>query len=613
MCGIAGCLTDDLVAGETEVAAVVAAQRHRGPDHEAVVAYAARGAGGGAVLGHNRLSILDLDPRAHQTLAWDDGRYAITYNGEVYNFRALRDELEARGGRFRTDTDTEVVLAAYAEWGARAFNRFNGMFALAIWDGLKEELILARDRFGQKPLVYTRIGVGFAFASELNALLAVPRIRDGVHPSVEGMNHYFALGYTLAPTTLVDGVSKLHPASYATIRDGGRSFIERRYWRYDDAFRATATTATKEPEAVARELAARLEHAVTRRLVSDVPVGAFLSGGLDSSSVCTFAKRHLRYPLHTFSVGFDAASYDESRDARSVATALGTIHHEERLTEGEGRDLIDGAVDSFDPAFSDTSLVPMVAVSRVAAQHVKVVLTGDGADELLAGYVTYQADAYKRILDVMPAAWRRRASSAVMRVVPVSNRKTGWGFKARQFAGGLAGDATYGHYAWRELHPEAERIRLIGVEHEEQVRDTHPYRTFRGYYDEVRDLDSLDQHLYVDAKTWLADDVLVKVDRASMASSIEARAPFLDPDVAEYAAAIPAALKLRRGQGKWIFKVAMRPHLPPFTLAKRKAGFNAPINVWLDRRGEDEFRIFNRYVWDRACLRHPLLSTRAPR
>lgn len=607
MCGIAGKLSEDVAAAIAAVEAMVTAQRHRGPDHQAVEVQT-----GDAVLGHDRLSILDLDPRSHQPMVDATGRYAISYNGEVYNYRGLRSELEGAGDRFRTTSDTEVVLASFVRWGPEAFARFNGMFALAIWDRQERELILARDRFGQKPLVYTRLGGGFSFASELTALLADPAIAAKAHASVEGMNHYFALGYTLAPVTLVAGIDKVLPGAYVSVRDGGRTLEERRYWRYDDAFRARPS-ARQAPEVIALELADRLDAAVKRRLVSDVPVGAFLSGGLDSSSVCAFAKRHLAYPLHTFSVGFEAATYDESSDARLVAGELGSVHHEERLGRDLGPELIDDAIDHFDPAFSDTSLVPMVAVSRVAAREVKVVLSGDAADELFAGYVTYRADAYKRRLDLLPAAVRKLVAVAVRRVVPTSNRKTGLGFKLRQFAGGLAGDMAYGHYAWRELHHEDERIEIIGREHAEEIRDTHPQRVFRHYYDDVADLDPLAQHLYVDAKTWLADDVLVKVDRASMASSIEARAPFLDPEVAEYAATIPSELKHRRGEGKWILKRAMRPHLPPHTLRKKKAGFNAPINVWLDRRGENEFRVFNRYVWERACLRHPLLSTRAPR
>lgn len=607
MCGIAGKLTADEALGREAVAAIVASQRHRGPDHEAVKVL-----GGGAVFGHNRLSILDLDPRSHQPMERDGGRYAISYNGEVYNYRELRQELIELGERFSTTSDTEVVLAAYARWGEDAFRRFNGMFALAIWDREERELVLARDRFGEKPLVYTRLDGTFTFASELTALLADPAIRERAHPSVEGMNHYFALGYTLAPVTLIDGIEKVMPGSFMRIGEQGARISQRRYWAYDQAFRTPLSHGGR-VEDHCRELVERIDTAVKRRLASDVPVGAFLSGGLDSSSICAFAKRHMTYPLHTFSVGFEAASYDESRDARIVAGELATIHHEERMGQRRGSTIIDGAIAHYDPAFSDTSLVPMVEVSRVAAAEVKVVLSGDGADELFAGYVTYQADALKRVVDVVPAAVRRGVSRGVRRIVPTSNRKTGLGFKLRQFAGGLGGDGRYGHYAWRELHDEDERVALIGHAHAEQIRDTHPFRTFERYYQEVEDLEPLAQHLYVDAKTWLADDVLVKVDRATMASSIEARAPYLDPDVAEYAAALPSSMKHRRGEGKWILRRALAPHLPPHTLKKKKAGFNAPINVWLGRSGENEFRFFNRYAWERACLSHPLLSSRAPR
>lgn len=590
MCGIAGKLGADGANHRDVVDQMVAMLHHRGPDNTGVEIL-----DGGVCLGHTRLSIIDLDERSNQPLVDASGRYHIVYNGEVYNFRELREQLLVAGRTFATESDTEVVLNAYAEWGSDAFGRFNGMFALAIWDATDRTLVLARDRFGQKPLYYSTRGGGLSFASELTALMQDPGIRDGAKLSIAGLNHFFAMGYILAPHTMVADVCKLEPASYLVFKDGRIHQISR-YWEYRDAFaRRHAAPADR----IAGELAELLDQAVARRLVSDVPVGSFLSGGIDSSAVVAFAKKHLPYDLHTFSVGFEAASYDESSDARMVAAHLDTIHHERFMSQGDGADLVDFAIDRFDELFADTSLVPMVEVARVASEHVKVVLSGDGADEILAGYLTYRADHIKRRMDILPGPLRRLAAALARRVTFAGNRKTGFAFKARQFAGGLGGDARYGHYAWRELHAEQERIALIGAEHAEEIRDSHPFQTFCRYYDEVRELDPLSQHLYVDAKTWLADDVLVKVDRSTMAWSIEARAPFLDIDLVDYVAGIPSEFKLRGSDGKHILKRALKPYLPASTLNKKKAGFNAPINAWLQNHDENEFRFFNKHVWRR--------------
>jgi asparagine synthase (glutamine-hydrolysing) len=601
MCGIAGRIGGDPGQGRAAMERMVRTLRHRGPDHQAV-----EDVGGGATLGHARLSIIDLAARSNQPMRDRTGRYALSYNGEVYNFAEIRMELEKLGHTFDTRSDTEVVLHAVMEWGTSALVRFNGMFALALWDAREHELLLARDRFGKKPLYYTQLGGCLTFASELTPLLEDDLIRERASLSVEALNHYYAIGYILTPLSIAQGIFKLPPASFLRYRDG--AVIETaRYWNYSDAFRRSSKGSLDD---LAHALAGHLETAVRRRLVSDVPVGSFLSGGLDSSGVAAFAKNAIGYALHTFSIGFTAPSYDESAEARSVAQALGTVHHERLLRLEDGPALIDSAIACYDEPFSDTSLVPMVEVSRVAAGHVKVVLSGDGADELMAGYPTYRADALKRTMDLFPVPVRQVMGRTIPLIVPKGRRKTGIGFRARQFARGLPLDFRRAHYGWRELHSVAERIALMGAEHADLIRDTDPTHVFARHYDEVADLDPLSQHLYVDAKTWLVDDILVKLDRATMASSIEARTPFLDADLVEFLASLPPEMKLKGGLGKVILRRALAPYLPERVLRRPKAGFNAPINYWFRSHAENEFRAFNKYVASRWSGRLQIAALR---
>jgi asparagine synthase (glutamine-hydrolysing) len=607
MCGIAGKIRYDGRDERDTLAQMVARMRHRGPDHQAV-----QDIDGVAAFGHARLSIIDLSPLGNQPMSDESGRYTISYNGEVYNYRELRTELCRLGHRFRSQSDTEVILGAYAQWGTGAFRRLSGMFALALWDRKEQELVLCRDRFGEKPLYYSvrEGGGGLSFASECSALLCDEAVRRGAQVSVAGLNHYFALGYTLAPLTIYRNIHKLEPATWLRFR-AGRVVEKARYWDYRAHF---ADRSRERPAEVVEHLDLLLQRAVRARLVSDVPVGAFLSGGMDSSAIVALMRRHLPYELHTFTIGFSEHSYNEAHDARIVAEHLRTVHHERVLRLAEGGRVshaLSRAIASYDEPFSDTSLVPTVEVARSAARFVKVVLSGDGADELLGGYPTYQADRLLPGMERLPQGVRRAIAGILRRSPDGVRGRTGLGFKLRQLGKGIDQDYRYAHYAWRELHSEAERVALIGPEHAEEVRATHPFLTFLRYYDEAAALDRLSQHLYVDAKTWLCDDVLVKVDRATMAASIEARAPFLDEELAQYVAGLPPELKVGRGRGKLILTEVLRRYLPEHTLRKRKAGFNAPINAWLGQAGENEFRYFNRYVaTQRGLLSDVALSHR---
>jgi asparagine synthase (glutamine-hydrolysing) len=586
MCGIIGIVRFDGSPCMAALEAGIARLHHRGPD--------GRGAldiDGVAAFGHTRLAILDLGPGGKQPMQDPTGRYTVTYNGEVYNFLEIRRDLEQRGHRFHSTSDTEVVLAAYAEWGVGALARFDGMFAFGLWDRVERRLVLARDRFGEKPLYYSTHGRRILFSSELLALRATGLLPDKP-TSIVAWSDYLALGYIPAPQTAHPDVCKLEPASYVVLGEEG--IIESgTYWDYAEAFRHKKQGSDDELVAGFHDV---LRRAVRSRLVSDVPVGAFLSGGLDSSTVVALMAGALSYPLHTFSVSFEPSQYDEAEDARIIADRFGTTHHEHLITLGEGAELARHAATLYDEPFSDTSLVPMVMVARVASRHVKVVLSGDGADEILAGYVTYRADQVLSWLTGVPPAWREALSRAVDRYVPEEQAlKTTWRFKVRQFAKGLPREPGAAHVMWRALHSHREVVDVLGSANAEEIREHPPTRFALRYYRDVADLPWLDQHLYVDAKTWLADDMLVKVDRASMASSVEARAPYLAKEVAEYAASLPLHLKLG-SRGKVALRRAAASLLPEATIRKPKAGFSAPINAWFGWTGDNEYKHFNRAV-----------------
>lgn len=599
MCGIVGIVR---APGSPlpDLGPALEALRHRGPDAQRVVDI-----DGVAAFGHTRLSIIDVEVRSHQPMADASGRYTLTYNGEVYNYRALRAELEALGHRFRTESDTEVVAESFARWHTDAFAKFDGMFALAIWDREERELVLARDRFGEKPLCYVDESRWFAFASELSALRAARLVREAPI-SVAALNQYLAVGYTLAPLSAHPDVKKVEPASFLRVRPG-RGCVTTRYWDYAAAFRHDATGSQRDMVQRVDEL---VSDAVRSRLVSDVPVGSFLSGGLDSSLVTACVKESLPYELHTFSVGFEPANYDESSDARLVANVLGTVHHETVISVAEGAALAEAALTKYDEPFSDTSLVPMVHVARLASKHVKVVLSGDAADELFGGYVTYHADRIMALVARMPPRARRAIAKEILaRTSDTAAAKTSLAFRLRQLARGLPLSPAQAHACWRELHSVEERIRLIGAKHAEEIRDTCPSRVFARHYAEVMDLPLLSQHLYVDAKTWLANAILVKVDRATMASSIESRAPFLARALVEYVASLPADLKIHFMETKVALRRVGERRLPARTLRKPKSGFSAPVALWYNWSGENEYRLFNRHVAERRGINLHSLNT----
>ncbi len=585
MCGIAGELRFDRAPDLAAVRRMADALRHRGPDAEGFHG------DGRAALGHRRLSILDLAGGGQPMVR--EG-CAIAFNGEAYDHQALRGELALRGHAFTTRSDTEAVLRAYLEWGERFVERVHGMFALALWDSRVEKLVLARDRLGKKPLYYALArgagwqvqppaadkaeeGIsGLVFGSELKALAAhgaVPRELD-----LEALARYLAVEYVPAPRSIHRGVFKL-PAAHVAVLDRS-GFRLQRYWEVPSPARPGEAPTQAEAE---HELLRRLDGAVARRLVADVPVGVFLSGGIDSTAVAALAARHKR-PLATFAIGFEEDSFDESAWARLAADRVGSDHHLERLSGRACLDLVPEVVEVLDEPFADPSILPTLLLSRFVRRHVTVALAGDGGDELFAGYDTFLAHG--------PAAWVARlprpalaAASALAARLPSSARNMSLDFRVKQFLRGLAVPPSLRHQAWIGSFTPAE---LRGVLH----RDLWPLATPESAWREVLDdaalaaragvaPGSVDEALRFFLTRYLADDILVKADRASMAASLEVRAPFLDTAVVEYAARLPWRYKLGRWRTKLLLRSALRGLVPDAILRRPKKGFGIPVAAWI--------------------------------
>ncbi|MBK7445743.1 MAG: asparagine synthase (glutamine-hydrolyzing) [Ignavibacteria bacterium] len=593
MCGIAG--KTDWKNEITEISSTVKSMTdrliHRGPDNEGIVNLDS------ITLGHRRLSIIDLSSKANQPMKTPDGRYHIVYNGEVYNFQEIRNELKKQGVNFQTHSDTEVILNSFATYGTDCFRMFNGMFALAIWDKLKRELILARDRFGKKPLYYyIHKDKNVTFASELTSLVQDRSVPGKI--SYEALNCYLAIGYILAPMTFYENIFKLEQSSYIIFKEEGNKTEKVQYWNYADTFRTKSQDSEKD---IAAKILYLLEESVKRRMISDVPVGAFLSGGIDSSSIVALMKKFHKGELHTFSVGFSQKSYNELPDADRMAQWAGTKHHGLICKVTDGLDFIDKAISAYDEPFSDNSLIPMIEVSKLASAYVTVVLSGDGADEIFAGYITYKADKYYQFAKSIPESFRKLLIS--FSGTGSSSKKLNWKYKQKQFLNGTLHSADKAHYLWRQFFSPDERANIMGKEYAELINDTDPFYIFKKYYDKAGDLDALDKNLYVDGMTWLADDILVKADRATMHSSIESRSPYLDPELVSYVASIPSGFKMKGFQTKYILKKALKNIIPDFVLNKKKSGFNAPVGSWIGLKESDEFKTFNKYVYDRKYKR----------
>ena len=566
MCGIAGVV--DASGAWLDADAVQAmreSMRARGPDDAGTFA------DGAAMLAFRRLSILDLDG-GHQPMATPDGDCVVVFNGEIYNFATLRARLEALGHRFVTRSDTECILHAYRQWGEACVAELDGMFAFALWDTRLRRLLLARDRFGKKPLYFLSEGSRIIFASTLTALLqhpAAPRAIDR-----DALAEYLALEYVVAPRTILAGVRKLPPATQLTFDAGDGSVATRRYWQ----LRVDGSHFIGDVEDAEVQLEALLQASVKKRLVADVPVGVFLSGGVDSSLVAALAARE-HAGIETFSIAFSDPSFDERQHARAVAAHLGTRHHEEELSLDEAARIVADLGAILDEPVADGSIVPTYLLSRFARRHVTVALGGDGGDELFAGYPTYVAHQLLAWSGPLARPSLMRAASALAARLPVSHDNFSFDFKLKKLTGGAVAPLDERNYWWLGACEPARVAALLGEPHD-------PLAAARARYHEAPSGTHLERVLYQDVGLYLAHSVLAKVDRASMAASLEVRAPLLDTAVAEFAGSLPIDWKLHRTTGKWIFKRVARRLLPAAIVDRPKKGFGMPIARWL--RGELE-------------------------
>jgi asparagine synthase (glutamine-hydrolysing) len=574
MCGIAGLIAGPGASPDRAVLTrMTRALAHRGPDAEGIVIEGAVG------LGHRRLSVLDLSTAANQPMRDATGRFVLVFNGEIYNFREVRKDLEALGNAFATNGDTEVVLAALKQWGPKALERMIGMFAIALWDSERQSLFLARDRLGKKPLFFGRLpGGGFAFASEPRAVAAHPEVSGQVDEVA--LAHYLRLNYVPCNRTLFRGVESLPPACYAWF-DVARGLRVERYWDLAAKFREKRAFVSE--EAAAEELRALIDDAVRLRLVSDVPLGAFLSGGVDSSTIVAAMTQAVSADrIFTFSSGFLEDSYDESPLAEQLAREFGLVHRTQSL-DTRSLDIVPAVIAAAAEPIADTSMLPMYFLSKFTRDSVTVALSGDGGDECFAGYETYVADKVHGLARHSPGWVRRQLPAFLDRVLPVDHRKVGWPEKLRRFSAALPLDSARAHAAWRDIFGESEVSRVMRKEwRAEGAGDPDVFADyFAGHFADVEGCHPVDQASYVDIKTWLVDDILVKADRMSMAHSLEVRCPLLDHRVVEFAAQLPPEFKLRGFAKKHLLKQSQRSRLPAWVLDRPKRGFNAPVSQWL--------------------------------
>jgi asparagine synthase (glutamine-hydrolysing) len=563
MCGIAGYVGG---APPELLPAMVKALEHRGPDDSGIHVDAEAG------LGMTRLAIIDL-VTGRQPVATDDGRTWLVFNGEIYNYRTLRAELQARGHVFRTQSDTEVLLRAWQTYGDECTTRLAGMFAFALWDARRRVLLLGRDRLGKKPLYYWQGDGLFLFASEIKALLCHPAVPRALDP--EAFHHYLAFGYAPAHRSMLAGVSKLAAAHIAVV-DNGR-LVARRYWALPPASRPADVGF---PEAAARVRVA-VRDAVRARLESDVPLGVFLSGGIDSGAVVASMRELTSGPIATFTVGFGAeASFDERPLARQVAQRFETRHHEDVLVP-DVAGLLPGVVDALDEPFADSSAIPTFAVAMSTARHVKVALSGIGGDEVFAGYPRYLgvrlAGRYARLPRPLRALAERLAA-----LVPESEGSRNWGGRVRRFVGGAEGSLAARYIGWTRFFGETALAELgtsaLRAHWREDV-EAAARAAFEGHGHD----DPVDGAFRADLTTYVPDDLLLMADRMSMAHSLELRAPFCDHALVETSLALPPALKLRGGRLKALLKAAFADVLPAAVLAQPKRGFMIPLARWLRR------------------------------
>lgn len=569
MCGIAGYYGR---GNEEVLKAMATAIKYRGPDDEG---YYIDGAVG---LAHKRLSIIDLSSQGHQPMADESGNVQVIFNGEIYNFEDLRETIKSKH-TFKGHSDTEVIAHLYEDIGQEVFSKLEGMFAIALYDKKEGKLILARDRMGKKPLYYGIFEGTLIFGSELKALIQHPLFERKL--DVVSLNKYLQYEYVPTPHTIFKNVYKLEPGHYAVF--DGSNLLKTRFWNIP-------IEQLNEENLSTRDLVSRfdtlLNDAVKKRLASDVPLGVFLSGGIDSSTIAYYAQKIAEErslpAVKTFSIGFKEDSFDESKFARSVAAHLGTEHHEKILSAGDSLSIIPKIIDELDEPMSDPSIIPTYLLSQFAKENVTVALGGDGGDELLSGYDTFIADKLASAYEVVPFPLRKYFIEKIVPLLPVSSKNMSFDFRAKKFISGFYGDKRYRNQRWLGAFNKSERAALFKSGIWQDLRDVNEFDDIDRYVSELNINDYDKELTYIYLRMYMMDNVLVKVDRASMYNSLEVRSPFLDTDVVRFLVNVPKRLKLRGFTSKYLLKKLMDGKLPHDVINRKKKGFGIPLSKWLN-------------------------------
>ncbi|MBF0327719.1 MAG: asparagine synthase (glutamine-hydrolyzing) [Nitrospirae bacterium] len=572
MCGICGKINlDGQPVSERLIKSMNSAIVHRGPDDEGGVIKGPVG------LGHRRLSIIDLSDSARQPMCNEDGTIWIVFNGEIYNFQELSRDLLSKGHEFRTKSDTEAIIHLYEEYGAECLKYLRGMFAFAIFDEKRDELFLARDRVGKKPLYYYHTDKTFIFASEIKAILQDNSIQRT--PDLEGINHYLTYLYVPSPWSAFKGIKKLPPAHYMILKDG--KIKTERYWKLSYLPKHQISF-----ESLKKEIINRLREAVKIRLISDVPLGAFLSGGVDSSAIVALMSQLMREPVKTFSIGFKEEAYNELRYARMVAERFKT-DHTEFMVEPKAVDLLPKLVWHYNEPYADVSAIPTYYVSKLAREHVTVILNGDGGDENFAGYGRYVANEYSALMHRFLPAALVNMTLPLLNNIPHGHHPRGFIWRLKRFLKEYVKPSEVRNGHWISQFTTEMKSELCTDDFIESVFHADSLDLLLDKYKEAEAETFLDKTLYADVAMYLPEDLLVKVDIASMANSLECRSPFLDQEFMEFAAMIPSEYKLKGRSTKHILKESLRGILPDEVMFREKMGFGVPLDYWFRNELKD--------------------------
>ena len=572
MCGIAGGIWFDeaqAISRDT-LEAMTQTLIHRGPDDVGYrispLTHSSLGVVPGVALGFRRLSIIDLSG-GHQPLSNEDGTIWLVFNGEIYNYRELRQQLQGAGHVFRADSDSETIVHLYEDLGLECFEHLNGMFSIALWDSNRRQLVMARDRLGKKPLFYQFRNGQLLFGSELKALAAAPSFDRSISPGA--IDQFLTYQYVPHPNSIYNSSNKLPPGHLAVVRDG--SLQVQRYWKIDWQHEQEMDTAT-----AASRLDELLRDSIHKRLRSDVPVGAFLSGGIDSSLVVTLAQAQMQEPLNTFSIGFRESEFDETAYARQVACAAGTKHREYKVTP-DAVSILDQLVYHYDEPFGDSSAIPTWYLCQWTREHVKVALTGDGGDELFAGYERYRALALSRWVDRVAGPV---LGSRFVQGLPASNRRRSFIRRVQRFGEALNQPLARRYMNWIQIFPERLRHDLYTNDFLSQLPEEDPFEFFETTWKDLAPRDLIARASLADLVTYLPCDLMTKVDIASMAHGLECRQPLLDYRIIKFAAGLPTRHKYRRGVGKRLLRLAFEDLLPSQIWRRKKMGFGVPLGSW---------------------------------